>query len=99
MMQLALLVRSSTAGVHDTCALTCAHLISHADKRHAMRACLSRTQSGGKQVLDMGGLTPLQLIKQICSGVGTPQIKLLNEYFPETLGKVYWLPAVRAQCG
>ena len=46
----------------------------------------------------MGGLTPLQLIKQICSGVGTPQIKLLNEYFPETLGQAGWLPAVRAQC-
>ena len=46
----------------------------------------------------MGGLTPLQLIKQICSGVGTPQIKLLNEYFPETLGKASWLPALRAQC-
>jgi hypothetical protein len=97
MMQLALLVRSLTAGVHDTCALTCAHLILHANKRHAMHALLSRIQSGGQQVLDMGGLTPLQLIKQVCSGVGTPQIKLLNEYFPETLGKVYWLLAASCE--
>lgn len=84
--------------VHDTCALTYAHLISHADKRHAMRASLSSTQSAGSQVLDMGGLTPLQLIRQICSRVGTPQIKLLNEYFPETLGKAGRLPTARAQC-